>query len=103
MSEPVSYSGVTVALTARHVDPHLDEGEHEHRWMVTAFYPLADGVDLRCQRAALIQMLSIWQGTVLPPELWSGEAIARTVAQVLANCIGARVTRPEGFEAVVWL
>lgn len=99
---PNSFSGVTVLLTASHTDPHMDEGTHEHTWAVTAFYPFARHVDLRSQRAALSLILRDLQGTVLPPELWSGEALLRRVL-VLANCIGARVTRAEGYEAWLWL
>lgn len=98
-----AYSGVTLQLMARHIDPHLDEGEHEHVWSVTAFYPSEPFRDLRSQQAALATVLGAWQGTTLPRELWAGEDLARAVAQLLANCIGTRVTRPEGFEAWVWL
>lgn len=98
----ITFSGVSVDLIARHVDPHMSEGEHGHVWTVTAFYPFADHVDLRSHRAALAEVLRDLQGVVLPPELWSGEALIRRVL-VLANCIGARVTRPEGYEAWAWL
>lgn len=99
----IGYSGVTLQLMAQHVDPHMDEGEHAHVWSVTAFYPSEPFRDLRSQQAALAEVLGVWQGTNLPPELWSGEALATAVARLLANCIGCRVTRPEGFEAWVWL
>lgn len=100
---PSTFSGVTEALTARHTDLLMDEGEHEHTWLVTTFYPSHPPRDMRSQKAALRQVLDNWQGTTLPANLWAAEDLARTVAQLLANCIGARVTRPEGFEAWVWL
>lgn len=98
-----SFSGVTETLTARHVDPFMGEGKHEHTWTVTAFYPSEPFRDLRSQKAALRELLAAWQGTTLPPGLWAGEDIARTVSTLLANCIGCRVTRAEGFEAWAWL
>ena len=99
-----AYSGVTEPLTARHTDLMMDEGEHEHTWLITTFYPSHPPRDMRSQKAALRQVLDTWQGTTLPANLWAAEDLARTVAQLLANCIGARVARPsEGFEAWVWL
>lgn len=95
-----AYTGVTELLTASHVDPLLGEGLHEHTWSVTAFYPSDPPRDGRALKAALRLFLDALP-TVLPPELWAGEDIAKSVL-VLANCIGARVTRPEGFEAWVW-
>lgn len=94
-------TGVTELLTAMHVDPVMDEGLHEHTWTVTAFYPIEPRRDGRAMKAALRTLLDALP-SVLPPELWAGEDIARSVL-VLANCIGARVTRPEGYEAWVWL
>ena len=36
---PTNVSGVTASMTARHTDPYMDEGTHQHTWNVTAFYP----------------------------------------------------------------
>lgn len=103
-ARPATLTGVTETFTAKHRDPVMDEGLHEHTWAVTAFYPAEPFRDGRCMKMALREVLSHLQvDGILPPELWSGEAIAATVARLLANCIGARVTRPEGFEAWVWL
>lgn len=95
-------SGFTELLTAEHVDPLMGEGLHKHVWAVTVFYlsePLRDG---RAMKAGL-RILLDHMPPVLPPELWSDEALAQTVTRLLANCIGCRVTRPEGFEAWFWL
>jgi len=89
----VTLTGVAGSFTARHIDPHLGEGEHEHMWRVVAWYPAEPFRDARALKAALGQLLSPWQGTVLPPELWSGEALAKAITELLANCIGADVSR----------
>jgi hypothetical protein len=101
----MSVTGVTVPFTAKHVDPVMAEGLHGHTWVVTAFWPaepLRDGRCLKAMLATLLEALPDVEG-VLPAELWSGEDIARTVARLLAGCVGARVTRSEGFEAWIWL
>jgi len=91
-------------LTAKHRDPHLGEGLHEHTWAVTAYWPSEPFRDGRALKAALRHFLDALPDASgeLPPELWSGEAIAKAVL-VLANTVGARVTRSEGYEAQVWL
>jgi hypothetical protein len=99
------WTGVTELLTAKHFDALMGEGLHEHVWSVTALYPsepLRDGRALKASLRMLLDALPDAHG-VLPASLWSGEAIAGQVAQLLGGCIGARVTRPEGFEAWVWL
>lgn len=97
-------SGVTETLTAKHFDPLMGEGWHEHTWTVIAWYSSEPFRDMRSQKAALRQLLAALPNGngEMPPELWSGEAIARSVL-VLANTIGATVTRPEGYIAEVWL
>lgn len=101
----MNVTGVTALLTAKHVDPVMDEGLHGHVWSVTAFWPAEPHRDGRCLMAMLSTLLAALPDAegVLPPDLWSGEDIARTVARLLAGCVGARVTRPEGFEAWFWL
>lgn len=97
-------TGVTEYLSAEHDDPVGLEPRHAHIWAVTAFFPSEPFRDGRCLKGALRTVLDALPADgVLPPELASGEAIAAAVAHVLANCIGCRVTRPEGYEAVVWL
>ena len=97
-------SGFTETLTAKHVDPPLGEGEHEHTWAVTVFYPSIPPRDGRALKAGLRMFLDALPDAagVLPPDLWSGEALADRML-LLEGVIGARVTRPEGYEAEVWL
>jgi hypothetical protein len=93
-------TGVTETLRAKHRDLIMDEGLHEHVWTVTAYFPskpLRDGRALKTALRTLLDALPDATGE-LPPELWSGEAIAERVL-MLANCVGASVIRPEGFEA----
>lgn len=53
----MNVTGVTVALTAKHVDPVMNEGLHGHTWVVTAFWPLDPPRDGRCLKAMLSQLL----------------------------------------------
>lgn len=96
-------SYVTEPLTAHHRDHLLQEGRHQHTWMVTAYYPSEPFRDMRSQKAALRLFLDALPDANddLPAELWSGEAIARAVL-VLASCVGAKVERAEGYGAEVW-
>lgn len=93
-------SGVTELLTAKHRDLIMDEGLHAHTWSVTAYYPSEPFRDGRAIKAALRTLLDALPDSagVLPEDIWSGEAIIQRVL-VLANIVGASVTRPEGFEA----
>ena len=96
----MNLTGVTEYLTAKHVDPNLDEGLHEHVWAVTTFYPsepLRDGRALKAALRMLLDHLPDGDG-VMPPDLWSGESIAKA-AMILNGVVGVRVTRPEGYEA----
>ncbi len=94
-------TGVSASFTATHTDPHLGEGTHEHTWTVTAWFPSEPFRDGRALRAGLVTMLSAWDGGHLPPELWSGEALAAAIMHLLVNCVGVDVSRPEGFHAKV--
>lgn len=95
---------VDVDLRAFHTDPHLGEGRHEHVWNVQAVFDGSKFADGRALRLALANLLFVYQGADLPPELWSGEAIAQFVVNVLGtgDPIGCVVTRP-GFVAEAWL
>lgn len=86
-------TGVSGHFTARHVDPHLGEGEHGHTWHVTAWWPSEPFRDARALKAGLDELLKVWDGTLLPPELWSSEDIAKAVTRLLVACVGADVTR----------
>jgi hypothetical protein len=95
-------TGVTELLSAKHHDPVMNEGLHSHVWTVTAYWRSENFRDGRMLKGALRTLLDALPDAdgILPPELWSGEAIAQRVL-LLAECVGASVTRPEGFEAWV--
>lgn len=97
------WGGVSASFTARHLDPIMDEGEHEHTWTVTAWYPLEPFRDLRAQKTGLEEVLRAWPDAMgrLPDRLWSADQMARDLLQVLANCVGVDISRPEGFRAKV--
>lgn len=96
-------ASVSCELTALHFDPHMDEGWHEHTWTVTVWRrgePFTDGRSAREALQALLHSIAPFNEydvRQLPPELWSNEAIARTVA-VLGNVIEVEVSR-DGFGA----
>ena len=95
-------SGFSETLTAKHDDPTLGEGVHEHTWTVTLFYrsyPFRDGRALKAGLRIFLDALVI--DGELPRELWSGEALAERLL-MLEGVVGARVTRPEGYLAEVW-
>lgn len=91
---------IDVDLRAFHTDPHMDEGRHEHVWNVQLEYEGAPFRDGRAFRAALTQWLEPFQGQDLPPEWWSGEALASAVLSTLGtgDPLACIVRRP-GFEA----
>lgn len=93
-------TGITCQFTAKHFDPIMDEGLHEHTWAVTAFYPGKPLRDGRALMAGLEQLLAHLPDTdgVLPEALWSAEAIATRVA-LLTGVVGVRISRPNGLEA----
>lgn len=98
-------SGVTALMTARHTDPHMNEGTHEHTWHVTAFYPAVPFRDGRAIKAMLETVLSMLpdESGLLPDSLWSQENIARAVLRLMTGSVfGVRVTRSEGFETWIW-
>lgn len=98
-------TGVTELLTGKHVDPIMSEGLHAHVWTVTVFYPMEpfrDGRALKASLRVLLDTIPNPDGS-LPVTMWSGEAIARSVVNLLAGCVGAHVSRPEGFEVWFWL
>ena len=98
-------SGVTAAMKAFHTDPHMDEGTHEHTWVVTAFYPsdpFRDGRAVKSQLTTILANLPCEDG-LLPDSLWSQEDIAKTLLRLMSgNIVGIRITRSEGFETWVW-
>jgi hypothetical protein len=96
----VSRTGVSIAFTACHVDRIMTEGEHEHTWRITAWFPGEPFRDARALREQLRMTVAAWPNAdgVLPEELWSGEQMAAQLMNVLMNCIGIDIDRPdEGF------
>lgn len=89
-------TGVSEALTASHRDQVMGEGLHAHTWTVTAWFPGEPLRDGRVLKVALREVLDALP-SVLPDQLWSGEALAQHVAAILPDCIGVDVDRPEGF------
>lgn len=87
-------SWASAELRARHVDPHFDEGEHEHTWTVTVFWPSEPFRNLLAMRSGLEAILHPFQGTTLPPALWSSEDIAKMVLGVMNVIVGVKVDRP---------
>lgn len=90
-------TGVSGHFSAAHASR---EGTmHGHTWQVTAWFETPERCDAICYKAALDNLLSHWDHTVLPDELAWGEDIARTVGK-LVNCVEVVVSRPlEGFHA----
>lgn len=88
-------------LTAWHTDPCMDEGRHQHTWKVTAYFAAEPFQDGRSIKASLRRILDVWDGSDLPPELWSDYAIARTVLHLHGNAdvCGVQVDRVEGHGA----
>lgn len=72
---------------------------HGHTWTVRAWFETPHRVDARCYKAALHNLLSAWDHTVLSDEMAWGEDIAAAVL-ALCNCVRVEVMRPtEGFYA----
>ncbi len=92
----VGLSYASAMLSARHVDPLMNEGEHKHVWSFKVWWPSEPWRDARAMQVALEAVLEPLQGTLLPPDLWSAEALATRVL-VLANIVRVDVDRPEGF------
>jgi hypothetical protein len=64
--------------------------------------PFRDG---RALKAGLHDLLAHLPGPdgLLPPELWSAEALALAICRLLPWCVAVRITRAEGYEVIVWL
>lgn len=92
MKRPLSFA--SAQLTAKHRDPIMDEGLHEHTWAFTVFWPSKPFRDLRVMREALTAILLPFQGADLPPELWAAEDLAAMVLKVMGVIVGVKVERP---------
>jgi hypothetical protein len=77
------------------------EGEHWHTWTVKAWWSAEPPRDGRVLQSLLKGVLAGWQGTTMPAELWSGEAMARALMGLMDGCVGVEIDRPEGFHASV--
>ncbi len=64
---------------------------HGHTYEVTAWF--ADGYDAIELQQALNDKLGLWDHTVLPPEMASGEALAEHIGTVM-QAIEVTVSRP---------
>lgn len=91
-------TGASVEFTAFHTDPTNDpainEGRHQHTWLVTAWVNGEPFTDARTLRGAISRVLD----SLLIPgtddlSVWSGEDIARHVA-TLNNVVEVNVDRP---------
>lgn len=96
-------TGVRGQLSCAHepVNRELFGGEtHGHSYEVWAWFENPDGqADVRVFAASLKTLLALWDHKVLPPELATGEALARAIG-TLAKCVEVEVRRPiEGFSA----
>lgn len=105
MNNLQNISGVSAEMTAWHTDPHMDEGTHQHTWVVTAFYlaePFRDGRMIKAQLTTILANLPK-EGGLLPNDLWSQEDISKALLRLMSgNIVGIRVVRAEGFETWAW-
>lgn len=98
-------TGVTASMTARHTDPHMGEGEHQHTWHVTVFYPARPFRDGRAIKAMLEKVLEHLpdETGLLPDRLWAQENIAAAVLALMTGSVfGVRISRVEGLETWLW-
>lgn len=96
-------TGVRGQLSCAHepINAELFGGEtHGHSYEVWAWFENPDGqADVRVFQAALKIMLAQWDHKTLPPDLATGEALARAIG-TLAKCVEVEVRRPiEGISA----
>lgn len=90
----MTLTGVGGILSCAHEPVNADVfgGEvHGHSYEIVAWFE--GGGDARVYQAALTTLLKQWDHKTLPPEIQTGEAIARAVG-LLANCVEVEVRRP---------
>jgi hypothetical protein len=107
----MNLSGVSFDLQAFHTDPIMDEGEHVHTWTITAWWPsdpwrdgraLAHALSVVCEGLAPFGAGDMREYRKLPPDLWSGEALAEAVMGLLTPApLRVNVSRP-GFHVERW-
>ena len=89
-------TGVGGVLSCAHeaINADIFGGEmHGHSYEVTAWFENDEGGDVRMFQAAFFALLKTMDHKVLPPELATGEAIARRVG-LLNKCVEVEVRRP---------
>jgi hypothetical protein len=96
-------TGVRGSLSCAHepINADIFGGEiHGHSYEVWAYFENPDGsADVRIFEAELKSLLALWDHKILPPELSTGEAIAKAIG-TLAKCARVEVRRPiEGYAA----
>lgn len=96
-------TGVRGILSCAHEPINADVfgGElHGHSYEIWAWFENPDGAaDVRIFQAALGGLLKAWDHKILPPELATGEALAKAIS-LLAKCRKVEVRRPlEGIGA----
>lgn len=83
-------TGVSGSFTAQH--KCAEDELHGHTWNVLAWFETPHRADARLYKAMLDNMLSGWDGGVLPDYAEWGEDIARTIGK-LVNCVEVVVSR----------
>lgn len=89
-------TGVGGVLSCAHepINADIFGGEmHGHSYEVTAWFANDDGADVRMFKKAFETLLATMDHKTLPPELATGEAIARRFG-LLAKCVKVEVRRP---------
>lgn len=89
-------TGVGGILSCAHepINSELFGGEvHGHSYEVIAWFENNDGADMRIFQVSLNAMLKTMDHKTLPPELATGEQIARRIG-VLNKCVKVEVRRP---------
>lgn len=90
-------SGITVRLSAQHLDATMDEGWHEHVWTIEAGWAPEPWRDKRSMREGVWGVLNAIAPVTdgerrLLPEFWTDESIAKAV-MALGNLAVVNVER----------
>lgn len=93
MTVDVNLTGAGWWFAASHRDPR-DGALHGHTWEVTAWWPAEPWRDARVLQETLKGVLVGFDHKELPPELHSGEAIAKALMSLMTDCVGVDVSRP---------
>lgn len=88
-------------FSASHRDPMSGE-LHGHTWEVEAAWQGEPYRDNRALQETLKGILAVWDHTVLPDALASGEAIAQAIGSLIVDCAGVNVSRPSERLRATW-